>query len=321
MSETDPVESFQTVLAGHVEACIADMRARGYALNTRKGYATDLRSFLHWLQGQGITSLSDISPLKLQDYMIHLSLRASQKNRRGAKKKLLSPSARNGHISALRKLFSYLTERGLLLRDPSLSLKRVKEPRRLPRNLLTPSEMLRVLAQIKGTDRVALRDRAVFELMYSTGIRRIELERLDLNSLRLGERVLEIDGKGDKFRLVPVGKEAYRALIEYLELGRPQFQSRGSEALFLSTVGGRIHTANLLTNFRLYVSQAGIKKKVDLHSIRHMCATHMLQGKADVRYVQELLGHVNLSTTQLYTKVDTTDLKKVLDQCHPRDKF
>lgn len=312
---------FQAELSTHIHDCLENMRACGYAPTTCKGYRSDLRSFSRWVEKKGIGSLFDLTTHQLRDYLLHLSLRPSQKNRRGRKEKLLTPSAKNGQISALKKLFSYLTERGLLLTDPSLSLKRVKEPKRLPRNLLTPKEMMKVLAQIQGTDRVAVRDRTVFELMYSTGIRRAELWRLNVESVRLGERVLEVDGKGEKFRLVPIGREAFRVLREYLESGRRQFKDLGSSALFLSTQGGRVHPARLLVNFRRYARDAGVKKKVDLHCIRHMCATHMLQGGADVRYVQELLGHENLSTTQLYTKVDTSDLKRVQDRCHPRDKF
>lgn len=121
--------------------------------------------------------------------------------------------------------------------------------------------------------------------------------------------------------MVPFGQEAYRCLLEYLKHGRPKLRDDGTKALFLSSRKGRMRASALLRSFKKYAKLAGVEKAVDLHCIRHTCATHMLAGDADIRYIQELLGHASLNTTQVYTRVEISDLKKMLDRCHPRDKF
>jgi site-specific recombinase XerD len=265
--------------------------------------------------------LSDLTTAALQNYMIFLSIRGSKTVRPRRGEKYLSAATKQSHIAALTKFFGYLVKRGLLLTNPTHELERPRLRKTLPRAILSVEEMLKILAGIKGGGPFELRNRAALELLYSTGMRRGELEKLTLESLRLGESLVLIDGKGDRERLVPVGREAVRTLREYLEYGRPRFDSRGSDALFLSYRKGPLAAKSLLRLLKRLAKEAGISKRVDLHTVRHTCATHMLQNGADIRYIQEMLGHASLRTTQIYTRVETSDLRKMLDECHPREKF
>jgi integrase/recombinase XerD len=227
-------------------------------------------------------------------------------------------------LSSLRHLFAHLYSRRLILANPTHEIEWPKRQSSLPRTILTVDEMLKVLAAVEGTgrlDRLRLRNRAALELLYTTGIRRSEMESLTLEALRLGERLAVIDGKGGKQRLVPIGGEAIRCLVEYLERGRPRFRAAGSSALFLSFRGGQMKARTLVDALKSYAKKAGVTKPVDLHTIRHTCATHLLAGGADIRYIQELLGHSSLKSTQVYTRVETSDLRRMLETCHPREKF
>ena len=155
----------------------------------------------------------------------------------------------------------------------------------------------------------------------SAGLRSGEVEKLNVADLDLAQRTLLVNGKGNKKRYVPIGTEAQKSLQQYLSVGRPKMRAAGSQALFLSSSRGRMDIQSLRRYYRQYAQKAGITKPVDLHGLRHTCATHMLQNGADIRYIQTLLGHGSLTSTQIYTRVEPTDLKKVLDDCHPRDKF
>ena len=182
-------------------------------------------------------------------------------------------------------------------------------------------EILRIFSLIDTGSAKELRNRAALELLYSCGLRRAELERLNLSSVYFQKRLLLVQGKGGKERLVPVGGEALRCLRRYLESARPTLNTKGSEALFLSSRGSRLRSASLLLSFKRYAKQARITKNVTLHGLRHSCATHMLAGGADIRHIQVFLGHSCLSSTQLYTRVEISDLQSMLDRYHPRDHF
>lgn len=303
-------------LKADIERCIDWLRARNYSPRSRTEYGLVLKDLVAWVTERGeLKSRSDLTTGKLQEYLIGLSLRRTKKGQ------LLSSARRQQHLNGLVHLFSHLYKTGQILTNPTHELERPRQSKRLPRDVLTVDEMLRVLAAAEGETPVSLRDKASLELLYTTGIRRAELERLTLESLRLSERLVRVLGKGDKERLIPVGREATRCLATYLEHGRPRMESQGSSALFLSSVGGPMRACALLRALKGYSKQASVRKKVTLHTFRHTCATHMLAGGADIRYIQELLGHVSLKTTQIYTRVETSDLQRMLDRCHPREKF
>ena len=309
-------------LQEHRFDCLDWLSVCDYSPRTIHTYNLAFSEFFRWVDAQAeLREISDLTLPILQSYMIFLSLRGSKMTRKGRDKKLLSTATKQGHIAALTKFFEHLVKRGVLLTNPTRDLERPRARRTLPRSILSVEEMLKILAGVKGTDAYALRNRAALELLYSTGIRRGELEQLTLESLRLGEQLILINGKGNRERLVPIGREALRTLNEYLEYGRPYFDAKGTSALFLSYRKGPLSATGLLTLLKRLAKEAGISKPVDLHSIRHTCATHMLQNGADIRHIQEMLGHATLQTTQIYTRVETSDLRKMLNECHPREKF
>jgi integrase/recombinase XerD len=213
--------------------------------------------------------------------------------------------------------FKYLATENLILTDPAATLELPKEPKRLPRNILTAHEVKKILEAIDTKAVRGIRDRAIIETLYSSGLRATELANLTLNCLNLKEGYLTIEnGKGGKDRVVPLGKIACHWIEQYLEV-RPQIPD---PTLFLTMLKPpRPLSREVIAEIcAARAGQAGVKKKVTSHTWRHTCATSMLKGGADIRYVQELLGHASLKTTQIYTKVTIQDLKKVHSRCHPR---
>ncbi len=305
------------------QECEDWLRFQDYSRWTIRTYGRALKEFFLWVErDEKLDSVAALRMNELQDYLVHLSLRGVKSRRAGQSKKLLSASSRRSHLSGLKRLFHHLTKRGRVLVNPTHELDWPKQRKTLPRSVLTVEEMLGVLAEVKGgRPALVLRNRAALELLYTSGIRRSELMKLTLGSLRLDERLAVIEGKGDKKRLVPIGDEAMRCLLEYLELGRPKFRAQGSSAVFLSSKGGAMDSRTLLEALKVYARRAGVKKPVDLHTIRHTCATHLLAGGADIRYIQELLGHESLKTTEIYTRVEVSDLQSMLKRHHPREKF
>jgi integrase/recombinase XerD len=312
-------------LGKHWKECVEWLRYRDYSAKSIKVYDRAFRAFRVWVESaEGLRELTDLTTAELQSYLVYLSLRDSRSTRKGASKKKLSASTRGCHLSSLRHLFAHLYSRRLILVNPTHEIEWPKRQATLPRTILTVDEMLRILAAAESSGRVArlrLRNRAALELLYTTGIRRSELESLTLAAVRLGERLAVIEGKGGKQRLVPIGVEAVRCLVHYLEQSRPRFRAAGSAALFLSAKGGAMKARTLADALKSYARKAGVTKPVDLHTIRHTCATHLLAGGADIRYIQELLGHSSLKSTQVYTRVEMSDLRRMLETCHPREKF
>lgn len=298
------------------------MRFQNYRPRTCKSYELILLAFGGWVEEQDdLDELCDLNTEALQRYLIHLSLRPSRSARKGRKPGKLSPITRSTHLQALRQLFGHLKRTHKILQNPTHELQRPKERKRLPRGVLSVEEMFRIFSVVPSDSLYHVRNRAALELLYTTGIRREELHRLDLASLSLREKTLHVEGKGARERLVPVGEEACRCLCHYLEHVRPKMKIDGSQALFISLTRGRMNPSSVLRALKLYARQAGIKKPVDLHSIRHTCATHLLANGADIRYIQQLLGHASLKTTQIYTRVEISDLSKMMRKYHPRDAF
>jgi site-specific recombinase XerD len=217
--------------------------------------------------------------------------------------------------------FGFLERHGVLLRDPALVLP-VPQARRLPRAILSEAQARRLMAAPFAPSALGRRDRAILELLYGTGIRVGECERLDTTDLDLQEATLLIrDGKGKKDRAVPLGTQAARALDHYLTDGRPALLSRTSPAaLFLARGGRRLLRQSIEKLVRVHARTAMIEPRISPHTLRHACATHLLRGGADVRHVQALLGHKSLTTTARYTRVDTKDLREVLERAHPRER-
>lgn len=319
----DLTENLQALLAEQQFECLEWLLFREYSQHTIRAYSTHLKRFRAWVNRQPhLRLVSDLSAEAVTDFLVDLSLTKARQRKPSEKSPgHLSSSYRNGVISALTQFFAHLYKRGFILVNPMHEVERPADRRGLPRNILTLQEVLRVFAVIDTTEPVGLRNRAALEVIYSAGLRSGELEKLNVGDLDLGQRVLLVHGKGNKMRYVPIGTEAQKSLQQYLTAGRPKFRAAGSQALFLSSLRGRMDIQSLQRYYRRYAQKAGITKSVDLHGLRHTCATHMLKNGADIRYIQTLLGHSSLTSTQIYTRVEPSDLKKVLDDCHPRDKF
>jgi integrase/recombinase XerD len=233
--------------------------------------------------------------------------------------KPLSASTQYGHLATVRLFFRYLSKEGFLLANPASELELPKLPQRLPRAVLTAEEAESVLAKPDVTQPEGLRDRAMLELLYSTGLRRAELSRLlvfDVDATR--GTVFVREGKGRKDRVVPVGERALAWTLKYLEEARPKLTgARDEGVLLLGDAGEGLHVDYLTQRVRQYIEAAGLEKPGACHLFRHSMATAMLEGGADVRFVQEMLGHASLETTQLYTRVTVEKLRAVHAATHP----
>jgi len=304
-----------------VEDFLADLQRRGYSPQSIKTYGCDLQMFAGWVEQQTDLKMpGDLTTGALERYQMHLMLRPSRVQRT-AHPRSLTAGSRNRHLAELRSFFRFLKRACRLLSNPSADLERARQPKRLPKNILSVPEMARLLGGISGETPADLRDLAALELLYGTALRRGELLRLELSDLRLAEGLIHVLGKGNKERVLPMGKAALQALERYLCEGRPRLVQRASPALWLSVHhGGRVSEYELLTALQGHAQRAGIRKRLGFHLFRHTAATHLLRGGADVRALQVLLGHAQLNTTAIYTRVDVSDLQKTLKQCHPREK-
>ncbi|WP_298443006.1 tyrosine recombinase XerC [uncultured Ferrimonas sp.] len=274
--------------------------------HTLRNYQRELQRLLPLLQQQGINRWQQLQPN-------HCQTALAQLHRQGQSPRSLALS-----LSALRQLVAYLQRQNLLQHDPCYDVRAPKQGRPLPKNL--DADQITHLLELSSDDPLAVRDRAMMELFYSSGLRLDELVGLDLPRLDLVAKQVRVLGKGNKERLLPVGTEACRWLSRYLQL-RPQFANAASEtALFLSQRGRRISHRNVQARLSQWGQQQGLSARVHPHKLRHSFATHMLEASGDLRAVQELLGHADLSTTQIYTHLDFQHLAAVYDQAHPRAK-
>jgi site-specific recombinase XerD len=275
-------------------------RARGMGEKTRRAYGVDLAQLGEWAAGRGL------EPAKLT----HRELRrfAAVLGERGAAK---STVARK--LAAIRTFYRHLLERREIDANPADLVSSPKKDVYLPQ-VLKPAEVVELLERIPGATPLDLRDRAMFELAYAAGLRAEELVNLDTESADPDAEQVRVDGKGGRTRVVPVGEHAWRALDRYLTRARPALDSGESKALFLSKSGRRLSTSDVRRRLRLQARRAGISP----HTLRHSFATHLLEGGADLRSIQELLGHASISTTQTYTRVESGRLKVAYARAHPR---
>ncbi|MGK2950262.1 MAG: site-specific tyrosine recombinase [Acidimicrobiales bacterium] len=284
---------------------------RGRAPSTLAAYRRDLHTYVRWLRSVGHT-IGDVTEGDLVDYVNDL---------RGRE---LAPASVARALVPVRSLHRFLVEEGRAPTDPTAHLELPKVPRGLPK-ALSEAEVQRLLAVPQGDGPLVLRDRAILEVLYGTGLRVSELVGLSLRDLDLDDALLRAFGKGSKERIVPVGGHALRALVAWLGPGgRPevqpeQWKRRGdAEAVFLNARGGRLSRQGAWDVLRRHGATADLEGRLSPHVLRHSCATHMLDHGADIRAVQELLGHASISTTQVYTLVSTERLWDVYRSAHPR---
>ena len=286
---------------------------RGLAVNTLLSYRRDLRRYLVHLADRGIDGLDRVTEIDVADFLA--VLREGDEHHPP-----LSATSAGRAVVAVRGLHRFAHREGLTAGDPAREVKPPAPARRLPR-AITLSEVEALLAAA-GADQTptARRDRALLELLYGTGARISEAVGLDVDDLERGTGLIRLDGKGGRQRMVPVGSYAQRAVDAYLVQGRPALAGggTGTPALFLHHRGGRLSRQSAWTVLRRAASRAGLTSAVSPHVLRHSFATHLLDGGADVRVVQELLGHASVTTTQVYTLVTVDRLREVYATAHPR---
>lgn len=282
-----------------------DLRTRGSAERTRRAYSVDLAAFTGWAKAQRLEP-GDLRHRDVRRYAASLS----------GDGKASTTVAR--HLAAIRGLYDFLVRTEQVGGNPAELVSSPKRPQKLP-NVMTGEQMRALLEGIPARTPLELRDRAMFELAYSCGLRCEEIVNLDIDSFDFEEDQLRVLGKGSKVRLLPVGEPARRALERYLQRGRrPLAGDPGEKALFLSKSGRRLSNSDVTRRLRIWVSNVSSIGGVSPHSLRHSFATHLLEGGADLRTIQELLGHSSISTTQVYTRVDAARLRDTYSHSHPR---
>lgn len=283
---------------------------RGRSTNTIAAYRRDLTAYVAWLSSEG-TDLGRVSRSGLDTYVAHRKALGT------------APSSVARSLAAIRMLHRYLATEGHRPDDPTARLEGVRVPSGLPKPL-TVDQVVSLIDSCATDSPVGLRDRAIIEFMYGTGARVAEVSSLSSGSIDLETRTARLLGKGDKERIVPFGAAASSALEDWFQAGRPslvpeRWRRRGdAESVFLNQRGGRLSRQGIWLVIRAAGDRVGITEHLSPHVLRHSCATHMLDGGADLRYVQEMLGHSSISTTQIYTKVSHDLLIETYRTSHPR---
>ncbi len=283
---------------------------RGLSRNTLEAYRGDLLQFGRLLAERRVSAL-EATPADVADFLTQLATGDSEH-------RPASPATIHRKSACLRSFYRHLRREGLRDSDPTATLSAPRRSRKLPQ-VLTRGEVEKLLSQPRGTDPQALRDRALLELMYASGLRASEAIGLELGDVDLEERVLRTRGKGSKERIVPIGQAALKAIEIYLERGRQELVKNKVEThLFVNFRGGQLTRQGLYKIVRRHALTAGLADRMSPHTLRHTFATHLLAGGCDLRSVQEMLGHADVSTTQLYTHLSSERLKDVYFKAHPR---
>jgi integrase/recombinase XerD len=306
---TGPMPPAPAAFAGAIDDFLAYLELeRGLARNTAVSYENDLRQASHRLAGQGVQNWSTVTMEQLTLWLHWLSDEG------------FSAASQARKLSAVRMLCRYLVRERQRDDDPTELLRGPKHRRKLPQTI-SPAEMGKLLAAPSGGDAYSLRDRAMLELFYSSGLRISELCGLGLQQADLDNGFVRVFGKGSKERVVPLGQQAAAAVRTYLESGRPRLvKPRTGSELFLSERGRAISRKTLWVIVKKSAERAGLPKSVKPHLLRHSFATHLLGGGADLRAIQEMLGHANIGTTQIYTAVENSRMLAEHARHHPRNK-
>jgi integrase/recombinase XerD len=289
----------------------------GYSRRVVADYPAYVRLFFKYLEEkENIHSLDEVKPEHLKAYHSHLHYEKLNKG------KYISSATVCARLLAVKTFYRVMFGERLSAHDYAALITMPKRKIPLPKHVPTEDDMRKLLDSIETMNPITIRDRAMLELMYASGIRSDEVRSLTLNDLDLTEKTILVHGKGSKDRVVPVGDWVLPYLREYLETGRPKLINprEPAELVFVSKNGRKITTANLGDLIKKYARYANLSVPLTPHRFRHACATHLLKAGADIRYVQELLGHADLSSTQVYTKLDISFLKQAHRKYHPREK-
>jgi integrase/recombinase XerC len=291
---------------GHKE--LADFLARltsekRFSAHTVAAYQRDLNALLGFCEREGIESFAALDSFQVRRF-------AAESHRRG-----LGPRSVARRLSAVRSFLHFIVGTGALGSNSAVHVQAPKAPRHLPATL--DADQVASLLAVSGDDPLALRDRAMLELFYSSGLRLAELAGLELGEVDLADRTVRVMGKGSKVRIVPVGKHAVAAIRDWLAV-RGELAHAGETALFVSRRGVRVSKRSVQTRMNDWARRQGAPTRVHPHMLRHSFATHLLESSGNLRAVQELLGHASISTTQIYTHLDFQHLAHVYDKAHPR---
>jgi integrase/recombinase XerD len=283
---------------------------RGLARNTLESYERDLTQYIDFLRGQGVGSLRESTKSHILNYLLRLK-------REGRAAATVSRA-----MVAIRSLYRFLFQERMIDSDPSQHMDTPKVEKRLPK-VLSVEEVEALLAAPQTSDPPGVRDKAMLELLYATGMRVSELISLNVSDVNLEMGFVRCTGKGSKERIVPLGRLAGAAVEAYIRNARPRLIKRGKpeEALFVNHLGTRLTRQGFWKIIKGYARSAGIVKEITPHTLRHSFATHLLENGADLRAVQEMLGHADIATTQIYTHVTKSRMKEVYDRTHPRAKM
>jgi len=272
---------------------------------TQKNYRRDLQKFLEYCHQQTFDIWSIIDSHHIRAYI-------SQRHRHG-----LSATSLQRELSSIRSFFNYLLREGSVTSNPAQGVSAPKKSRKLPKVL--DVDQVNQLLTIKSTEPLSIRDAAILELFYSSGLRLAELVSLDINDMDLSDDLLRITGKGNKTRIVPIGKMAKQAMQAWLTV-RSGMVNVDENAVFISKMGNRLQPRSIQQRLKQWGIKQGLDTRLHPHKLRHSFASHMLESSSDLRAVQELLGHADISTTQIYTHLDFQHLAQVYDKAHPRAK-
>lgn len=300
--------SFHTIIQEFLEYTGVE---RGLSAATVRSYRSDLKEYEHWCEDRGISQMSDIHRETIEAFISSLEQ--------------YSPASRARMLASIHGLHRFAFSQGVVSDDVSESIKPPELGRHLP-DVLTVNEVTRLIEAASvgtGIDPISLRDRALLEFLYASGARVSEAVGINSSDLDLKDGLVRLTGKGNKQRLVPLGSHACDACTKYLNTGRPVLQARAHgtrerSAVFLNKRGRRLSRQSVWEIIQVCAQRAKITKRVHPHTLRHCFATHLLEGGADVRTVQELLGHASVTTTQIYTHISQKQLRAAYEQAHPR---
>lgn len=283
---------------------------RGLAPNTLESYERDLTRYIAYLKENGTASLQDTAKSHIVGYIAQL--------RKAGK----APATLSRTVVSIRAFYQFLVRERIIEKDPSLHMETPKLQKRLPK-VMSMHEVELLLNAPSTSTPGGMRDKAMLEVLYATGIRVSELIALRLEDVHLGLGYVRCLGKGSRERIIPLGRIAAQALDQYLQTSRPKLlkPGRSEDALFVNHLGSRMTRQGFWKIIKKYAAQSGIQKEITPHTLRHSFATHLLENGADLRAVQEMLGHADISTTQIYTHVTNKRMKDVYNRTHPRAKI
>lgn len=276
--------------------------------NTIQSYGSDVLNYLYYLQNvKGITDIKNVTTEDVKNYLAYL------------KKMGYSPSSSSRALSTLKSFHKFLVLEHYIKHNPTLSISTPKIDKKLP-NVLSVEEVMMLLNSLNDDTPYNARNRAMIEVMYGTGLRVSELVNLKLNELHLTSKMISTTGKGSKERIVPINDYASKVLRDYIVKYRPELVKNGKDNnfIFLNNQGQPLSRQSFFLILKRLAKDAGVEKEISPHTLRHSFATHLLEAGTDLRYIQEMLGHENISTTQIYTHLSKQKIKSVYNSAHPR---